>query len=201
MVDFSDIDAFLPCQTPAAWLDWALTQPEILLVDHAHCEKKAAATALSLIHRYPNNTALLHKLSRLAREELRHFEQVLALLEQRGMAFKPLSASRYAAGLREHVRSDEPNKLVDTLIIGAYIEARSCERFRALAPLLDEPLAKFYRALLRSEARHFRDYLHLAEQYSSEAIDDRVAFFASIEADLIKTPDEIFRFHSGPPNN
>ena len=96
------------------------------MIDHANCEKKAAATAMSLMHRYTDNTALLNKMSRLAREELRHFEQVLKLMSQRGITYESVTASRYAQGLRDQVRKKDPQKLVDTLIVGALIEARSC---------------------------------------------------------------------------
>ena len=134
-----------------------------MLIDHANCEKKAASTALSLINRYTDNFDLLNKMSRLAREEMRHFEQVIALMKRRNIAYEHVSASRYAAGLRELVRTKDPHKLVDVLIIGAFIEARSCERFAKLAPYLDEELEAFYQSLLKSEARHYQDYLRLAK--------------------------------------
>lgn len=138
-------------------------------------------------------------MSRLAREELRHFEKVLALLTKRGMQFHEFEGSRYAGMLHKHARTHEPAKLIDTLIIGAFIEARSCERFSKIAPLLDAELSDFYQSLLQSEARHFQDYLQLAQSYSSENIDERVKYFAVIERDLILGEDELFRFHSGVP--
>jgi tRNA-(ms[2]io[6]A)-hydroxylase len=98
----------------------------VRMTDHANCEKKAAGTALNLLFRYSNDTTLMDWLSRLAREELRHFEQVLAIMKKRGLSFRTLSAARYAGGLRELVRTHEPARLVDTLIAGAFIEARSC---------------------------------------------------------------------------
>lgn len=192
---------FLGCETPAAWIDWALANPDLLLVDHANCEKKAASTALNLIFRYTELPELLHKLSRLAREELRHFEQVLKLMQQRGIDYQVIGAARYASGLRAGVRSSEPGRLVDTLVVGAIIEARSCERFAALAPHLDEELAAFYRSLLKSEARHFRDYLKLAEQASNaEEVARRVEVFLTLEQPLIQGEDSEFRFHSGIPS-
>lgn len=200
--DLSALRAFLPCATPRAWLE-AAAAPEnraLLLADHANCEKKAAATALNLAYRYTEHYALLHKLSRLAREELRHFEQVIAIMERRGMAYPALSASRYARELRAFVRKEEPGRLVDTLLVGAVIEARSCERFAALAPLLDAELEAFYASLLRSEARHFEDYLGLARSLAGEGeVDARLAQLLPLEAALIETPDEALRFHSGPP--
>jgi tRNA-(ms[2]io[6]A)-hydroxylase len=193
-----NMNDFLPCRTPQAWIDNALANQDLLLIDHAHCEKKAASTALSLMYRYVDNADLLHKMSRLAREELRHFEQVLALMTARGIRYCHLTPARYAAGLRVAVRSTDPGRLVDLLVIGAIIEARSCERFSALAPYLDTELSSFYNGLLKSEARHYRDYLALAEQANGGAVDDRVAVFLAIEQPLIEQPDSEFRFHSGP---
>lgn len=194
----ASLSKFLPCPTPDAWIEAALAHPNILLIDHANCEKKAANTALNLMFRYIDRTDLLHKMSRLAREELKHFEQVLSIMTQRGVTYEHITASRYAEGMRKHMRRQEPDKLVDILIIGAYIEARSCERFHKLAPHLDDELADFYRSLLKSEARHFQDYLHLAKDYAGGPIDDRIAYFAEVEQDLIESPDKEFRFHSGP---
>lgn len=190
---------FLACTTPDAWLQWALENPETLLIDHAQCEKKAASTAMSLLYRYVDQPLLLSKMSQLAREELLHFEQVVALMESRGVAYQHLTASRYAEGLRRHVRSNDPERLIDVLIIGAIIEARSCERFACLIPYLDEELAKFYRSLVKSEGRHFEDYLLLARQQTSSSIDERITFFVAREAELITSPDTAFRFHSGVP--
>ncbi|MGR2737209.1 tRNA-(ms[2]io[6]A)-hydroxylase [Billgrantia sp. Q4P2] len=191
--------AFLACPTPDAWIAWALDNPELLLIDHAQCEKKAASTAMSLLYRYVDQPLLLTKMSQLAREELLHFEQVVKLMETRGIEYRHLSASRYAEGLRQHIRPQEPERLVDILIIGAFIEARSCERFARLIPHLDTELARFYRSLVKSEGRHYEDYLMLARYLSSGPIDKRVDFFAECEAQLIVTPDTAFRFHSGVP--
>lgn len=189
--------AFLWRATPDAWVRQALAHPEELLIDHANCEKKAASTALNLMFRYIDKPELLQKMSRLAREELRHFEQVIALMSKRGVAYRGLSASHYAQRLRQHVRTVEPGRLVDTLIVGAFIEARSCERFAKLAPHLDAELGDFYRSLLKSEARHYQDYLKLARDYADEPIDERIALFAAIEAQAIIEDDAEFRFHSG----
>lgn len=209
MEDINEIKRFLGCETPAKWVENALENQKDMLLDHAHCERKAATTALNLINRYPENTDLLMKMSRLAREELRHFEQVLKFIKQRKLRYTNFSASRYASELRKHVCQNEPGKIIDTLIIGAFIEARSCERFAKIAPLLDEKLEKFYLSLLKSESRHYQDYLTLARSYAKEGgktpkrgvsvdIDERVDFFREIEADLIQKPDAVFRFHSGP---
>ena len=198
-IDLSEIKSFLACPTPQQWIETALLQQDIMLIDHAHCEKKAASTALSMMYRYVDRAELLHKMSRIAREELRHFEKVLALLQARHINYCHLSAARYAEGLRQHIRPQEPDKLIDTLIIGAFIEARSCERFASICPYLDDELKAFYESLLKSEARHYQDYLGLAQQYSQEPITDRVAHFAHVEKTLILQPDPDFRFHSGVP--
>lgn len=192
------IHEFLPCRTPQRWIENALANQDLMLIDHAHCEKKAASTALSLMYRYVDNTDLLNKMSRLAREELRHFEQVLAIMKKRGVRYDHLTPARYAAGLRKEVRAEDPGRLVDVLIVGAIIEARSCERFAALAPHLDDKLADFYHGLLKSEARHYRDYLALAEQAAGGMVDDRIGTFLELEKQLIESPDTEFRFHSGP---
>jgi len=193
-----EIHDFLPCRTPQQWMDNALANQDLMLIDHAHCEKKAASTALSLMYRYLDNVDLLNKMSRLAREELRHFEQVLAIMQKRGIEYTHLSPARYAAGLRAEVRGEDPGRLVDILIVGAIIEARSCERFSALAPYLDKELADFYNGLLKSEARHYQDYLSLAKHANGAPVGERVAEFLAIEQKLIEETDTEFRFHSGP---
>ena len=198
VVDLSPVYDFLPCRTPDAWLSVAVESLPLLMIDHANCEKKAAATAMSLMHRYTDNTALLNKMSRLAREELRHFEQVLKLMTKRGIAYESVTASRYAQGLREKVRKKDPHKLVDTLIVGALIEARSCERFAALSPYVDAELSDFYVSLLKSESRHFMDYITLAKTLASpDEVDERLSLFSTIEQSLIAGPDTEVRFHSG----
>ncbi len=192
---------FLACETPQQWVEAALSQPEIMLIDHCNCEKKAANTAISLIFKYTERQQLLMKMSKLAREELRHFEQVLQLMKKRNIKYVDLSASRYASKLFKHCRKTEPESLVDRLIVGAFIEARSCERFAKIAPHLDQELEKFYLSLLKSESRHFRDYLNLAQDYSDEPIENRVEVFRQVERQLILSKDKEFRFHSGIPSN
>ena len=202
MTALDDIRQFLQCPTPDSWLHEALAREAILLVDHANCEKKAAATAMNLMYRYVDRKELLTKMSQLAREELLHFEQVVDLMAERRIDYIHLGPSRYASSLRNHIRTHEPARLVDTLIVGAYVEARSCERFAALAPLLDDRISRFYTSLLRSEARHYQDYLDLARLYAEGGtgeVEDRVVFFGEREAALVSTPDTEFRFHSGPP--
>lgn len=199
-VDLTPVLDFLPCRTPDGWLTAAVESLPVLMIDHANCEKKAAATAMSLMHRYTDNTTLLNKMSRLAREELRHFEQALKLMTRRGIAYEAVTASRYAQTLREKVRKKDPHKLVDTLIVGALIEARSCERFAALAPHVDTELRDFYTSLLKSESRHFSDYIGLAKGLEdTDVVDERLDLFRSVERQLIESPDSEIRFHSGDP--
>lgn len=195
----ADLRAFLPCETPDAWVDAALQQQDILLINHAYLEKCAARTALGLMFRHPDKADLQDKMSRLAREELVHFERVLKILRKRGLKYRALKPSRYAGLLNDSIARKEPQKLIDSLIVGAFIEARSCERFAKLAPHLDDELQKFYVSLLQSEARHFQDYLTLAESYAKGPIDQRVAVFREIERDAIESDDALFRFHSGVP--
>ena len=202
LVNQSDLDAlmeFLPCRTPSAWIGEALRNEEILLLNHCYLEQCAARNAMQLMFRCPGKPDLLSRMSKLAREELRHFEKVHELLTRRGYVYKILKPSRYAGLLNAEVRKHEPEQLVDALIVGAFIEARSCERFASLAPHMDEEIARFFRSLLKSEARHFRDYLDLAEKYADGPIIERIAFFAEIERNAIESPDPLFRFHSGIP--
>lgn len=186
--------------TNAKWFDVACERWRELLVDHANCEKKAASTALSLMFTYADDLDLTSRLSRLAREELRHFEQVQKYMASAGVAFMRLSPSRYAEGLRRATRRHEPGRQLDLLLCGALIEARSCERFIGLVPRLHEPLAAFYRGLAESEARHQSLYLWLAERRADIAeLQARLSTLADIEAELATAPDAQFRFHSGTP--
>lgn len=199
-VDLSPIYEFLGARTTQAWVDAALADLPLIIQDHANCEKKAAGTAMNLIFRYEFSYDLQRKLAQLIREEMLHYEQVLGIMNERGQAWKYLSAGRYAKGMLKHKRTYEPAAMVDVLIIGAFIEARSCERFAALAEVInDERLAKYYRYLLKSESRHFEDYLALAQSLAEDSIDERVAFFKEVEAELISSPDSELRFHSGNP--
>ena len=147
----------------------------------------------------PYSQDLIDKMVMLIKEELHHFYQVLEIMEEYGIAYESVGSSRYARGMLRHVRTYEPQALIDKLICGAYIEARSCERFAALAPHVDNRLGDFYVSLLRSEARHYQDYLTLAEEIAGSDIAERVAFFADVEAELISSVDDDFKFHSGAP--
>ncbi len=193
---------FLTVATPSAWVEEAVLRLPELLLDHANCELKAASTALGFLYRYPERSALAQRMSRLAREELRHFEQVRSIMSDMDIPFERLSASRYAGEMRAVARTDEPRKLLDMLLVGALIEARSCERFARVAPRLPERLGRFYAGLLASEARHFEHYVTFARSecgVSDAALEQRLAELKEVEAGLITSPDPVFRFHSGVP--
>ncbi|CAM4418782.1 MAG: hypothetical protein LEGION0398_MBIBDBAK_00369 [Legionellaceae bacterium] len=192
---------FLACPTPDEWIKVAISQLDLLLLDHANCEKKAASTALNFMFRYPEQAELILVMSRIAREELRHFEQVWSILKKREITFRLLAPGRYAKTLHQYCYTSEPLRLIDHLIIGAIIEARSCERFAALINFLPQNLADFYFRLLKSEARHFEVYLRLAHDIAGNDLSERIAHFVNIEKTLILEPDADFRFHSGIPLN
>jgi tRNA 2-(methylsulfanyl)-N6-isopentenyladenosine37 hydroxylase len=192
----------LLAETPQAWVAAACERWQELLVDHLGCEKKAASTALALIFAYPQDVAMTLALSRLAREELRHFEQVQSLMNDLGVPYARAKPGRYAGELRAVSRTSEPHRKLDLLLTGALIEARSAERFARLAPSLPAPLDRFYAQLQRAEARHFQLYLRLAMQAAqASGLDwpERLAVLANREAELATQPDDQFRFHSGPP--
>jgi tRNA-(ms[2]io[6]A)-hydroxylase len=200
LVEPFDHSSVLLAPTPARWFDVACDRWQELLVDHANCEKKAASTALSLIFAYAEDSLLAERLSRLAREELRHFEQVQKLMRELQVPFMRLSPSRYAEGLRRMVRTREPERLIDFLLCGALIEARSCERFVGLAPRLQPKIGHFYAGLAQSEARHHLLYLRLAEQRASATgAQERLRQIAEVESELATSEDDKFRFHSGRP--
>jgi len=184
--------------TPDAWVQAAAARWRELLNDHAQCEKKAASTALALMFTYPEDRRLASALSRLAREELRHFEQVQKLMTALDVPFERQRPGRYASGLRALLRTADPGRKLDLLLMGALIEARSCERFRLLAPRLPVEVGGFYGQLAQSEARHFGQYLDLA-QGAAPQWRARLHELAEHEARLATAPDAQLRFHSGPP--
>ena len=191
--------SILRAPTPEAWVATAVERWRELLVDHANCEKKAASTALALMFAYPEDHALAMALSRLAREELRHFEQVQKMMITLGVDFERQQPGRYASGLRTVLRTSEPGRKLDLLLAGALIEARSSERFRLLSSRLQQPLADFYTQLERSEARHFELYVNLARAAAPDLWRERLDVLAEREAGLATEPDPVFRFHSGRP--
>ena len=189
--------------TPADWIAQALALPDVLLIDHANCEKKAASTALALMFAYAEDLQLTGKMSRLAREELRHYEQVAKLIQSLGVTPQRLAPGRYAERLRRLVAKTEPHREVDLMICGAFIEARSCERFAALSKGVGAPLSDLFQGLHNAEARHYKIYLDLAGRAAKRAgvaLQARIEEFAALEAELITSPDPLFRFHSGPPS-
>jgi tRNA-(ms[2]io[6]A)-hydroxylase len=188
----------LAAATDGAWLERALADVDEILVDHAHCEKKAASTALSLLFRYPERDELLVPLTRLAQEELGHFAEVVEVLAARGVGLRHQVPSSYAGALMAAVRPTEPERLVDTLLCAALIEARSCERMRLLAEAVSDPgLRALYGSLLASEARHHAAYLELAGQVAPAAVvRERLAALAGQEAALIARMPAIPRMHA-----
>jgi tRNA 2-(methylsulfanyl)-N6-isopentenyladenosine37 hydroxylase len=191
-------DSILCANTPAQWVDDALEHLPQLLQDHANCEKKAASTALALMFAYPDDRALVLALSRLAREELRHFEQVQRAMAAVGVGFARQCPGRYAQGLRRVLASAEPHRKLDLLLAGGLIEARSAERFALLAPRLPPTLRGLYTQLGASEARHFELYVGFAQERAPGEWRARLATLAAHEAELACAPDNLLRFHSGP---
>lgn len=189
----------LSAESDRAWLERALSDLDALLLDHAHCEQKAAGTAVTLLFRYPDRPALQAPLSALAREELGHFEQVLRRIESRGGRFRPQRASPYAGLLHREIRPCEPERLLDTLLVCALIEARSCERFGLLAEAVPDPdLAGFYRSLLAAEARHHGLFVELATGVAdASAVAARLAGLSLREAELLERVPPSVRLHAG----
>lgn len=187
----------LALPTDPAWVARALAALDDVLIDHAHCEKKAASTAVSLLFRYPESPWLSVELARLAREELEHYEQVIGVLAARGVAFRRQRPSPYAGALLAAVRPDEPARMIDTLLCLALIEARSCERMQLLADAVpDATLAAFYRGLLASEARHHRSYVRLAEDASGGDVAGRLHELATHEAAVLADMPPWPRMHT-----
>ena len=186
-------------ETDPEWASRAASAIDLVLIDHAHLEKKAASTAINLIFRYPEHPKLMRPLSELAREELDHFERVLTILDERGIRFSRIRPSPYMAKLSEIVRKEEPLRLLDTLIVCAFIEARSCERMKVLAAHLDdERLRAFYASLLASEARHHRTYVELAQTiFAPEEVGARLDEIASHEAEVMRALPKDPRLHNG----
>ena len=189
---------WLATPTSAAWLEQAVDHSELLLIDHAHCERKAAGAALQLMFRYPSDGALAAVLSPLAREELEHFELVQALLERRGLALRPLAAPPYGAALAALVRRQEPERMLDSFLVAGLIEARSHERMALLAAHSPDPeLRQLYGDLLASEARHFGVYWTLCERrWPRQQVIERLEELAAAEASLLRELHPQPRMHS-----
>lgn len=181
-----------------AWVEQAIANLDIVLLDHSHCERKAASAALNFMFRYPAHTKLVRQLTAIAQEELEHFELVNQWLERRGIPLAPLNAPPYGAGLKAAVRRQEPLRLLDSLLMCALIEARSHERLGLLGLHCPDPdLAKFYRGLMASEARHYGIYWTLAvDDFGRETVNQRLDELATVESNLLATLHPEPRVHS-----
>ncbi|MFS8799443.1 tRNA-(ms[2]io[6]A)-hydroxylase [Synechococcus sp. R55.3] len=188
----------LASPTSKDWIDQAIRHIDLVLLDHANCEKKAAGNALSLLFRYPANGRLVETLSPLAREELQHFERVHRHLQRLGIPIKPLSAAPYAGRLNQHLRRSEPEHLLDTLLVAAIIEARSHERLGLLGIHAPDPeLRQFYLWLAAAEERHWQLYLDLAlEQFPADQVQERLDTLLQVEAEILSSLHPEPRVHS-----
>ncbi|MBW4517047.1 MAG: tRNA isopentenyl-2-thiomethyl-A-37 hydroxylase MiaE [Timaviella obliquedivisa GSE-PSE-MK23-08B] len=189
---------FLKQPTSEAWIEQAIANLDIILLDHSHCERKAAGTAVNMMFRYLSSDKLVRALTAIAQEELEHFEQVNQWLDRRGIPLAPLNAPPYAAGLKAEMRKNEPHRKLDSLLVSSLIEARSHERLGLLGTHCPEPeLAKFYRGLMASEARHYGVYWTLATYYyDREVVNQRLEELAIVESELLSTLFPEPRIHS-----
>jgi tRNA-(ms[2]io[6]A)-hydroxylase len=190
----------LSLQSPTAdrWLTQVDAHLEEILVDHAHCEKKAAGVAMNLLFSYVDHVSLARAMTEIVTEELEHFQRVLDLLERRGIRFRKLTPSSYGPRLHELIRKEEPGREVDRLLVAGLIEARSCERFSLLADHVeDSELRDFYQGLFESEARHHATYVRLACEVAPEdGVRSRLQELAAHEAAIMATGDPLPRMHS-----
>ena len=188
----------LKTPTPERWLAQVDAHLDQVLIDHAHCEKKAASAAMNLIFAYVDQVPLVLSLSEIVNEELEHFALVLKLLERRQIPFRRIPPSNYGPQLNALVRGDEPGRAVDRLLVAALIEARSCERFDLLRKhIADRQLAEFYDSLFESEARHYATYVQMAQHFApAEQVHARLADLARSEAQIIAVGDTLPRMHS-----
>jgi tRNA 2-(methylsulfanyl)-N6-isopentenyladenosine37 hydroxylase len=184
--------------TSNAWIEQAIANLDTILLDHSHCERKAAGAAINLMFRYPSFASLVRKLTAIAQEELEHFEQVNQWLDRRGIPLAPLNAPPYGARLKALIRTQEPYRLLDSLLISALIEARSHERLGLLGQYCPDPeLAAFYRGLMASEARHYGIYWILADTYHDRTVvQGRLEELAAIESEILSSLHPEPRVHS-----
>jgi tRNA-(ms[2]io[6]A)-hydroxylase len=184
--------------TSDLWIQQALENLDTILLDHSHCEKKAASIAINLMFRYPASRQLVKQLTAIAKEELEHYEQVNQWLDRKGIALAPLNAPPYGSQLKAQIRHQEPDRLLDSLLVSALIEARSHERLGLLGQHCPEPeLAQFYRGLMASEARHYGIYWVLATQYCDRAaVEERLEELSVIESEILSTLYHEPRIHS-----
>ncbi len=188
----------LASATETAWIEKVKSHLDEILIDHAHCERKAAATAMNLIMAYTENVELIREMSEIVNEELEHFGQVLDILKRRGIKFRRIKPGHYGRELNDLVRKQEPHRAVDRLLVAGLIEARSCERFCLLRDGIDDAeLAEFYGSLFASEARHHATYTRLAKHFAPAAdVDARLAELTIQEAEIIGRPSSVVRMHS-----
>jgi len=173
---------------PADWLPRMLANLPEVLVDHAQLERKAATSALNL-EKYPDLHDRVSELNAIAIEELQHFELVLGLLRERGIAFHNTHPSPWISGLMRAVRNGSRNQAIDHLICAALIEGRSCEKFQVLAAALehlDPGLSKFYAGLVESEGNHYATYLIMARHIDEPETQRRLDFYLDLDADLMR---------------
>ena len=184
--------------TSDRWIAQALSDLDTILLDHSHCEKKAAGVAINLMFRYGSYRQLVKQLTAIAKEELEHYEQVNQWLDKKGIALAPLNSPPYGSKLKAQIRHQEPDRLLDSLLVSALIEARSHERLGLLGEHCPEPeLAKFYRSLMASEARHYGIYWVLATQYCDrKLVARRLEELSIIESEILSTPYHEPRIHS-----
>lgn len=188
----------LKCDTSTRWLDQVDRYLDQILIDHAHCERKAAGTAMNLIFAYVENESLCREMTIIVNEELEHFNLVLDLLHERSIRFTRLKPGGYGRKLNGLVRRQEPHRGVDRLLVAGLIEARSCERFDLLRRHVDDNrLSLFYDRLFESEARHHSTYVRLAKSFAREDdVEERLAELAESEAQIITEGDPLPRMHS-----
>ena len=188
----------LKSASPSRWLEQVRDHLDELLIDHAHCEKKAAGTAMNLLFAYVDHVELCRAMTDIVQEELSHFHMVLDILARRGIRFRRLSPSSYGRKLNDLVRKQEPQRAVDRLLVAGLIEARSCERFGLLAKELpDRELAEFFGSLFESEARHHSTYVRLAKDFlSDDEIHARLEELSLAEAEIVAEGDPVPRMHS-----
>ncbi len=185
-------------KTNEDWINLAISNPMEILLDHAHCERKAAGVALQLMFRYVGEPGLSEVLSPIAREELEHFERVLSILNTRGIKLQKLASPPYAAILAKNIRKDEPLRMLDSFLVAGLIEARSHERMKLLSVHShDIELRKLYADLLKSEARHFGIYWKLAdERFERNSLISRLEDLAKVESDALVKMHHEPRMHS-----
>ena len=201
IVDFkrpSSYIQYLSSLTSDEWIKVALSNPVDLLIDHAHCERKAAGVAIQLMFRYPSEPNLAEVLSPIAREELEHFEKILYFLKDLGYSLEALKPPPYGAELAKNIRKEEPNRMLDSFLIAGLIEARSHERLSLLALNSGEESFKtLYQSLLESEARHFGIYWNLAQtKFSKNQTFKRLEELSEIESAILAETCMMPRVHS-----